>query len=178
MKKIVFCLIMFLCSNFLVVQATAAAVDKQGKDVPANTNLSPAMEQMATHLEFLGYRIEKPKTLEKGDKPLFWAYHNVNNNILVYENYPDFVYLITTLIAKKPLTSDMAVFANKATTSFDISNFHCGTDSATKMADIRFVAIYTGKYSKELFGQFLDFFRKDQDKIRYMENYEKIFLDN
>jgi hypothetical protein len=71
----------------------------------------------------------------------------------------------------------MTDFVNTAAPSFDITHLYCTVDNQTKKAKLTFVAIYTGAYSKEVFAMFIDRFRQDQDKIKYMKNYEKIFLE-
>ena len=91
MRRTVCWLVTFLCFYVAAVQTEVATATESEKNLTSNNNLSSTMEQMATHLEYLGYRIEKPKTLEKGDSPYFLAFHKTYNNIYVYEGYTNFV---------------------------------------------------------------------------------------
>lgn len=133
------------------------------------------LDQLGNHLEFLGYKIEKQEPKADSNRLLIIASHSKNNNIVLFEMSPGFVLLKVSLTTQRKPTPEMDAFINEANKKFDISKFYYDVDS--ELAIIRFEAIYTGIYSKELFGQFVDFFQKDQDRLGLLDNFSKIFLD-
>jgi len=174
MKRMVFCLIMYFCFSISLTLTEASAAGQQEKDVTAKSNLSSTMEQIANHLEFLGYRIDKKVPGDK--KPYFIAYHSTRNNLVVIQYEPNFIYFRTNLTSVKPPSSNMDAFVNKANHSFSVSRFYYDKNEKEKGTILRFSAMYIGEYSKEIFGKFIDMYKRDQDMVRGMENFTKTFL--
>jgi len=176
MKRIIFGLIIFFCFNSFFALIEVSTAGEQEKDVKVKSNMNSTMEQIAKHLEFLGYKIETK--VDSGGKPYFIAYNSTANDIVVTPYEPNFTFFQTTLTSVKSPSSDMDAFVNKANGSFYIARFYYETNEKIKGTMLRFDAIYTGEYSKESFGKFIDMFRHDQDMIRSMGNYNKIFLED
>jgi hypothetical protein len=175
MKKIIFFLVLSILLNISLAIAKTPVAEEQGKTT--TPKLSANMENIAKHLELLGYRIENDNSVTTTGKPYFIAYSDYENNIMVTEYMPKFISFRTFLITEKPLSADMKDFANKANQSFEIVRMICDINDKTKNAEIRFVTMYTGEYSKEIFGTFLSMYRHDISSIMAMENYDKVFLN-
>lgn len=175
MKKIIFFLVLAFFLSITLAIAKTPETAEQGKAV--TKKLSMNMENIAKHLELLGYRIEKNNDLTTDGKPYFIAYSNYENNLIVVEKLPRFIDFRIILITKKTLSADMKDFANRANSYFDIAKMYYSVNSETKNSNINFEAVYIGEYSKELLGSFLSIFKNDVTLIRTMDDYSKVFLN-
>jgi hypothetical protein len=175
MKKIIFFLVLSILLNISWAIAKTPVTEEQGK--ATTPKLSATMENIAKHLELLGYRIENDNLVTTTGKAYFIAYSDYENNIIVTEYLPKFIIFRTYLITEIPLSADMKYFANKANLFFETAKMICDTDDKTKNAEITFQAMYTGEYSKDIFGTFLNMYRHDISSINAMENYSKVFLN-
>lgn len=136
--------------------------------------MSKTLEQIANHLEFLGYKIEKIEPKKEGDKELVIATHAKNNNMVIFEMLPSFIMFRVNLTSERKPSTEMDTFLNDANKKFDVAKVFY--DNEDDNAVLRFEAIYIGEYSKEIFGQFYDMFEKDQKRIVVLDNFSKIFL--
>lgn len=137
--------------------------------------MTQVLDKFGNHLEFLGYKIEKIEPKEEGEVGIVIATHPQNNNIVFFEMMPNFVIFQVSLSTKKSPSSDMDAFLNNANKHFYISKLFYKVDA--NLAVIKFEAVYTGDYSKELFAQFYDLFEKDQNLLGSLDNFTKVFLD-
>lgn len=177
MKKLISYLILFiLFSVSSAIAETSLPVEQMNKKA-AIQKLSANMENVAKHLELLGYKIDKNNYVTNDGKPFFLAWSDVDNNLIIVENTPGFINFATILNTKKPLYADMMDFANKANSLFEIARMYCSLNKETKNADINFLATYIGEYSKNTFGSFITILKNDINLIRAMNDYEKVFLN-
>jgi hypothetical protein len=177
MKKIIFFLVLSILFSVSSAIAKTPLTEEQGAKKTATQTFSANMENMAQHLELLGYRIEKNNYVTTTGKPYFIAYHESDNNIVVIEYMSNFIILRTMLTTSKPLSADMKDFSNKANKSFTILRMYLNTDEDKKGTQMSFVAVYIGEYKKQIFGSFLNEYKSDINSIRAMEDYDKVFLN-
>ncbi|MFZ1035603.1 MAG: hypothetical protein WAU61_05500 [Smithella sp.] len=177
MKKIFLFLVLSILLNISFAFAETTLQGEQGKGKEVTTNLSVNMENIAKHLELLGYRIDKGNYLTTNGKPYFIAYSDYENNLIVEEKLPRFIDIGVVIYTEKPLSNDMKDFANRANSFFEISRMFFSISEKTKNADINFEATYIGDYSKELFGSFINIFKSDVNLIRTMNDYSKVILN-
>ncbi len=172
MKFIVQVAVFVMFSCMLMTQSLAGTpADKSvGNE---QKELSPTVKQLANHFEFLGYKVE---IFDKKDKPYFIARHDIHNNVVVQEYIPNFIYLRTYLLSPKAYSPDMTELTNKLANNTDVASVFITENKETNGVTLNFYALYTGGYSREIFGTFLELYKKDLDKIRYMENYTKLFV--
>ena len=137
--------------------------------------IDSTLKQIASHLEFLGYEINKLELGEQGDREYIGATHPKKNNIMFWNIFRDFVMLKVSLTTNKKLSLKMNEFLNDANKKLDFAKVYC--DEENGFAVIRFETTYTGKYSKEIFGQFLEIFENDQNRLGSFDNFTKLFID-
>ena len=172
MKCLIQVIIIIMFSCMLMTQSFSGEPANKSVSNDKKT-LSTTMKQLADHLEFLGYKIE---ISGKEVKPYIIARHDINYNVVIEEPYPNFIYLRTYIIAPKAYSPAMTEFLNKAVQRFDITSIFVTEEKGSTGITLNYVALYTGAYSREIFGSFFDMYKKDLDKIRYMDNYENLFI--
>lgn len=153
-----------------IVKNTKKTEKKMDEPAPIkNENL----KQMANHLEFLGYEIERLDS--EGERELIAARHAKENNIVYWQIYPNFILFRTGLKTSKSSSSEIDDFINKINKALEITKvyYEIIDDNLT----IQFEAIFNGKYDKEIFGQFIDFFKNDQVRMCSVEEFNKLFID-
>lgn len=131
------------------------------------------LKQMANHLEFLGYQIEKLDT--EGDREFIAARHSKDNNIVFWEMIPAFAMFKVSLTTKKKSSAKIDAFINNANKSLEISKLYYDIDD--NVLTLRFEAVYVGKYVKETFGQFHKIFENDQERGCSLNDFSKLFVD-
>lgn len=133
------------------------------------------LKQVADHLEFLGYQVNKFETKEQTDKELMVATHLNNNNILFWEFLPNFVMFKISLTTGRKPSAKINQFINAANKKFNITRIYYDVEDS--LVVLRLEAVYIGSYSKEIFGQFYEFFNNDQKSLNLLENFSELFLD-
>jgi uncharacterized membrane protein YvbJ len=131
------------------------------------------LKQMASHLEFFGYEIEKLNSESKME--IVAARHTKENNIVLWQIYPSFILFRTGLKTSKSPSSEIDDFINKINKILEITKVYY--EMIDNELTIQFEAIFNGKYDKEIFGQFIDFFKNDQVKMCSVEEFNKLFID-
>lgn len=131
------------------------------------------IKQMADHLEFLGYEIEKLDI--EGEREYIVARHVKNNNIMFWEMFLNFVMLKVSLTTKKKPSASIDAFINEANKKLDIAKIYY--DIEDNILTLRFEAVYIGKYIKGNFGQFYEIFENDQKIACSLDSFSKLFFD-
>jgi|GEM_PF-1365888 len=146
---------------------------KKGQEKENDQIASDNLKQIANHLEFLGYEIEKLSSA--GEREFIAARHAKDNNMVYWLVYPNFILFRTGLKTSKKPSPKMDDFINKVNKILEMSRvyYEMIDDNLT----IQFEAVFSGKYNKELFGQFLDFFKNDQTRTCSFEDFNKLFID-
>lgn len=132
------------------------------------------LRYMASHLEFLGYQIEREEIEQ--NKELITATHPTNNNFLFFEMSPDFILFKAGLRVDKKPTQEMDAAINLINKALLISRVYYDTDGKS-LTVIRVEAAYQGKYIKEGFARFHEFFEKDQQLMTQVEEFKAFLKD-
>ena len=137
--------------------------------------MSKTLDQMASHLEFLGYKIEKFKSEVEGVKEWLRARHPTKYTVAFFELQPNFVMFRISVTGERKPSAEMAAFLNNAN-----SRFLTATKQYYDVVDgfpvLRWQAVYTGDYVKETFGQFFTMFEGAPQQLASLEGFGKIFL--
>ena len=131
------------------------------------------LKQMANHLNFLGYEIEK-LDLDK-NKEFIIARHSKNNNIVFWEIFSNFTLCKVGLKTTKKPTKEIDNFLNEANKALDITKVYYETEGNGLI--LRFEATYIGQYQKETFGQFYEVFEKDQQRFTLLDDFNNLLVD-
>lgn len=133
--------------------------------------MNKTMEQIANHLEFLGYKIE---TRVDNNINYIFAGHPQNNDMIIWEMGNMTVHRVN-LASGKSFSDKMYKFFCDVNRNNSVSRFYFDIDGSQVV--VRFHALYTGDYSKEIYGQFYSLFEGDQKKIYAVENYKELFIN-
>lgn len=133
------------------------------------------LEQIINHIEFLGYTVEKIKPKEGEYSKIATAIHRDRNNMLILELDTGVFYFKVNLITKKTSSNfEMDHFSNKLNSCLDLARFYLKEEDG--FICLIFEAVFIGDYNKTSFSKFIDFFDKDQNKLRLVEKFDEIFL--
>ena len=136
----------------------------------------PILDEMANHLEFLGYKIENIPSKSEGGKPVVLAKHLNKNNMLLFKMSDGFISFCTNLNCDKKLSIEMIEYINTINYSLSISRVHVFI-SDDQLTTIRFEAVYIGAYSKDLFSKFYDYLMDDQKLLNSLKGFDEIFIN-
>lgn len=151
-----------------ITAETPKKIDK--KDA---TILNKILKQIADHLEFLGYKIEKLEM--SNNREIIAARHEIHNNYLFHEVLAGVTLFQVSLTTSKKKDKNMDEVVNIANKNFLISRFYF--DVEDDLVVLRIEAVYMGDYSKESFARFEEQFEKEQSQLIQFEEF-KIFLNN
>lgn len=120
------------------------------------------LDYIKNHLEFLGYKVEKPEVAEGAQASLL-AKHNTEPNFWVVEINPNVLILRASFSITKPVSPQLDEAMNTLSATTDVSNPCYVVDDG--QVTVRFDAPYTGEYSKEVFADFFSYLTKDVEKM-------------
>jgi len=141
--------------------------------------MSNTLEQIANHLEFLGYAVEIIKNKEEGQIPtVCTAEHSSKSNIVINEFAPNFIRFSVGLTTERRPSPEANSFVNELNGKLIISQFNYDVDEETLNMILRFYATYIGEYSKSKFSQFYDFFNTDQQSMSTVDSFDSCFQNN
>lgn len=138
-------------------------------------NISPNLEQMANHLEFLGYSVERTPAKADGEKSLILAKHSQNPNVVAIEMQPGWTLFRSSFGINKPVSQAMDIAISELSRTTDVANPHYAVEDGK--VNLRFDSSYTGNYSKDVFGNFFTTFLNDIQKMYRLPNVIKEFQD-
>lgn len=133
------------------------------------------LDQIANHLEFLGYKKEITDAKDDKDRPFLIAKHSSKYNIVGIQFDPNFIRFQISLTTEKRPTERMDEFIVGANRSANISQIYYDLEEGKVI--LRIGAVFSGDYSKESFGLFYDWFQGDVARLYSLKDYSKIFLD-
>ncbi len=125
-------------------------------------------EEMASHLEFLGYTIQKPQKKEPKNPQIYAATHAKKWNLVFWEIAPELVMFQVSIAIAKKQTKEMDACVNRANEKLFIAKTYYYL--ADKKITLRFEAFYTGQYSKSIFGAFIDALLNDVQTFRLQDS--------
>lgn len=143
---------------------------------PVETELSDKnFEEMSKHLEFLGYKVEIIKATKEGEKDRMIAMHSKRSNIIILTLLPGLILYAINLTTKKKFNDEMSAFLNNANKTLISTKVYYEIEE--EVVVLRFEAIYTGNYNKEVFSQFIETFNNDVENLfRQGKDFDKIFI--
>lgn len=127
------------------------------------------------HLEFLGYTAELTEATKEGEMNMLIAKHNKDTNFVVIEIQPNIVNFRANFTTEKSHSPQMDSAINELGSKLDVANIFYEMDEGK--AILRIDAVYTGEYSKDVFGRFFSLLNKDIGKIFLLESSRKAFTD-
>ena len=132
------------------------------------------LEQIANHLEFLGFAIEK--TPGKDDvKPMLVAKSDKEPTLVIIELSPGWTFFRSNFGINKAASTAMDTAINKLSGVSDVVNPHYVVEDGK--VTLRFDASYTGNYSKDVFGKFISNVLSDIKKMYRIPDVFKVFED-
>lgn len=131
-------------------------------------------KKVADHLEFLGYKIDTNK-LEDGSE-IFFANHTQKNNLIFAPGGDNVVFFRVSLTANKKVSSDMIMYAHKASSDMNLCRVFVDKGEGPKEAILRLGAAFVGDYTKQAFATFYDLLELDQQRLVSYDNFRKVWL--
>ena len=131
---------------------------------------------ISSHLEYLGYEIEKQNNLR------ILAKHSVPTMLpcicsYFYENRkPEIVSFSCRVLFEKPFSLEIAEFINRLNQKSHVSSIYCVKDEQNIIVHVE--SIFTGVYSKPHFAAFWSMFLADQALLSNEEAMEKLHKIN
>lgn len=162
------------CGHKNKEEKTTPHKKEEKKKVDGLTSIkNETLKQMANHLNFLGYEIEKLDL--KDDKEFVVARHSKNNNIIFWEMFPNFVMFKVSLTTQKKSSAKVDAYMNEANKDLDFTKVYYDIDKGVLTLGLE--AVYIGEYVKQTFGQFYEIFEKDQQRFTLLDDFNKLFID-
>jgi hypothetical protein len=127
---------------------------------------------ISSHLEYLGYEIEKQNNLR------ILAKHSVPTMLpcicsYFYENRkPEIVSFSCRVLFEKPFSLEIAEFINRLNQKSHVSSIYCVKDEQNIIVHVE--SIFTGVFSKPHFAAFWSMFLADQALLSNEEAMEKL----
>jgi hypothetical protein len=141
-----------------------------------NHNNFNDLTTISSHLEYLGYEIEKQNNLR------ILAKHSVPTMLpcicsYFYENRkPEIVSFSCRVLFEKPFSLEIAEFINRLNQKSCVSSIYCVKDEQNIIVHVE--SIFTGVYSKPHFAAFWSMFLADQALLSNEEAMEKLHKIN
>jgi hypothetical protein len=133
------------------------------------------LKQMANHLEFLGYKIEKEESSGEDKRESFFARHPSNLDFSLIEIFPDVILLRILMSTKGKLSPEIDAFLNDMNKTFVISKIY--REAENDIVYLRIESIYMGAYFKDIFAKFMDINIREHNQLRALDNFIKLFVD-
>lgn len=133
------------------------------------------LNAIKNHLEFLGYKVELTEAKKNDEATFFVATHSKDANLVAVEIEPFLTTLRANFTTEKPHSSEMDSAINELCSKLDVANvfYKVEDDKVVLYVD----AVYTGEYSKDIFGRFFALLNKDISKIFLLESTKKAFTN-
>lgn len=131
------------------------------------------LNAIKNHLEFLGYTVELTETDKEGERNFLIATHSKDANFVIVELEPFITNFRATFTTEKPYSPVMEKAINELAAALDVSNIFFQIEEGK--AVLRIDAVYTGEYSKDVFGRYFALLIKDIGKIFRLESTKDAF---
>lgn len=132
------------------------------------------LDQMANHLEFLGYKIEK-----RDAKTCIICKHDdaALPNLIINQskNRIDFTWISATFTFQKKYCINKFLYANKMNEKLS-TQVHIEQEPDSESGKIVFAMLYAGEYSKKLFSSIIDSFQSSVSTF-ISEDTDNLFTD-
>ena len=136
------------------------------------------LEDIANHLEFFGYTIEKEERKESANNFNYYASHERYNNIRFFEIYKNYVcfQICFWLDGLGMDTSVLAETFNEFNRKGILTKFYYTLDRDDSRVFVYAEAIFIGNYTKPSFGLFYDRFKREERKAMESDSYKNCFV--
>ena len=138
--------------------------------------MSTLLDEIANHLEFFGYTIEKKEWKENPDKFTYYAEHEAYTNLRFFEIYKNFVIFQICFYRDELPTSALAETFNKLNRKSSLAKFYYTFDKDSSRLFVYTEAIFMGDYTKQSFGLFYDRFKADEKNAFESDSYKNCFI--
>jgi len=145
-------------------------------EAPIKKENGTLLEDVKNHLEFLGYKTTIKEAKKEEDKRLLIALHDRRNNIIVIDSSTNLLFLRINLSTTKKWNDEIPEYINNANKALNCAKVYYEVEDGK--ISLQFETVYTGPYSKEVFGHFLDMYNNDVTMFsRVGENFDKLFVE-
>jgi hypothetical protein len=140
--------------------------------------MDTVLEDIANHLEFFGYTIEKKERKESANNFNYYASHERYNNIRFFEIYKNYVcfQICFWLDGLTMDTSALAETFNEFNRKSILAKFYYTLDKDGSRVFVYTEAIFIGNYTKPSFGLFYDRFKVDEKDAFESDSYKNCFV--
>lgn len=144
-------------------------------EIPQKSDLKN-LTAIKNHLEFLGYSAELTEVKREDERNFLVAKHSKEPNFIAIEIQPNIVNFRSNFTTEKTKSSLMDSAINELGSKLDVANIYYEIEDGK--AILRVDAVYTGEYSKDVFGRFFSLLNKDIAKIFLLESTKAAFTTN
>lgn len=134
------------------------------------------VEQLADHLEFYGYKIEKREPPEKGRPPLYMARAQSRPTLRFYEQAPYFVLFRSGFRSQRQPGEEMRDLFNRVNERMLVSRAYWEPLEPGPGIVVTFESTFIGGYKKDLFAMFYDMMLKDGRIIYDLADCDRLFI--
>lgn len=134
------------------------------------------LTSISSHLEYLGYEIEKQNNWRIIAKQSFPTTSTCICSYLYQNRKPEIVKFSCRVPFEKPFSLEIAEFINKLNQKSCVSSIYCVKDKQNIIVHVE--SIFTGVYSKPHFGAFWCMFVADQALLNCEEAMDKLHKIN
>lgn len=136
-----------------------------------------AIDEIANHLEFLGYTVTKENSneIDVNEKYFYFASHQKLNNIVFFNILDNSILFKVTLSSNNKICNEMFKYVNLANEKY--LNY-CKVYISNKEEDktlLVFEVVYIGGYNKTTFSEFFTELTADLQRFSAGDNFDKLF---
>jgi hypothetical protein len=137
--------------------------------------MDTVLEEIANHLEYFGYTIEKEEPENDTDRLTYHARHERRFNLRYFEMNKNFVLFQICFSTDIQPTPELSETINEFNRIGLLAKYYYTTNTEGFVL-IYIEAMYIGDYAKTRFGLFYDMFETDHRKARESDAYKKCFI--
>ena len=138
--------------------------------------MNTVLDEIANHLEFFGYTIEKKEWKDNPDKFTYYAEHEVQHNIRFFEIYKNFVLFQLCFYKEDLPTAALAETFNEMNEKSTLAKFYYTLDKDSSRIFVYMEALFMGDYTKQSFGIFYDRFKAEEKNAFQSDAYKNCFI--
>ena len=155
-------------------------LDGRPLDLSKTRQKKGVLQLIRSHMEFLGYSIERRKPRHDDEKPVFLGSHSRNNNrprLRFLEPTPGIVLFSFHFNSSAKVSLETGKFFNKANKEMYLLKVYYEVSDDGNMS-FCFEGVYCGEYSKSAFSHFHDTVQTDLRCFRNFEGHDAVIFGN
>lgn len=102
------------------------------------------------------------------------AKHPKDSNFIIIEVQPNIFHFQANFVTEKTKSPEMDTVINEINSRFDVARVYFDVEEGKVVLHIE--SIYTGNYSKDIFGRFFSLLNNDIGRLFLLDNSKKAFL--